>query len=368
MKKIVLAAIFILGAISAMAQEWKYSEEFKTDFWTNQDKGMDFVDCNGIKYDAWNALYCTRKNGIGSVVRIGSEPKTSGLYDKVARGVAAQRPRNGHSSTTSSRSGSVGTHNYNTSDSHIEWMHNRQAQIQAAREEAYRKKKMEEQQRKIAEDNRAQAVTAQTNAMLQPRTNARIQRDHWHASQGAAIAQLRARKSMVKVGPNFDKMKPKSTGSQQAARLRGSNKPRRFMAANNIRNTVRKPLTEVQRPNSSPVQKIKKLQQALHSKQQYQQNARQAVVVKKNGTAQKKSTAAHYSKNGMLVLDEHAYSSLGKDWNGDGFKPLPPPPAPVTKIKRKMTQEEYHNLIVIEMIEQRPLTPSEKNYYDNLTF
>lgn len=412
MKKLILTTAICLGAISVSAQGWVYSEELRTDVWTNQDKGMDYVDCSdGTKYDAWNALYCTRKNGIESVVRVGSRPNTSGLYDKVAAATRRSQPRNG-SSAKSSSSRSVGTYNYNTSDAHIQWARNRQAQIQAAREEAAYKKRMEDMQKKIADDNRAAAVTAQTNAALQVQTNARIQRDRWHATEGAAQAQQRARQAVVVQGPQFDKMKPQSTGSQQASRLRGANKPRRFMAPQNTnaRNTARKPMPAVQRSHTLSPQQRQELRQAILNRREQQRQKRLAIAEsQKSGS--KKSPAAYYDNKGRLVIDEHAYSSLGKnnvnnrgskpvpypkpttphspgarytsdgrlvldshahsslgqDWRSEDLKPLPAPPSAATRVRRKMTQEEYHNLVVIEMIDQRPLTPAEKEYYDNLS-
>ena len=411
MKKLILTTAICLGAISVSAQGWVYSEELRTDVWTNQDKGMDYVDCSdGTKYDAWNALYCTRKNGIESVVRVGSRPNTSGLYDKVAAATRRSQPRNG-SSAKSSSSRSVGTYNYNTSDAHIQWARNRQAQIQAAREEAAYKKRMEDMQKKIADDNRAAAVTAQTNAALQVQTNARIQRDRWHATEGAAQAQQRARQAVVVQGPQFDKMKPQSTGSQQASRLRGANKPRRFMAPQNTnaRNTARKPMPAVQRSHTLSPQQRQELRQAILNREQQRQKRLAIAESQKSGS--KKSPAAYYDNKGRLVIDEHAYSSLGKnnvnnrgskpvpypkpttpqspgarytrdgrlvlddhahsslgqDWRSEDLNPLPAPPSATTRVRRKMTQEEYHNLIVIEMIDQRPLTPSEKEYYDNLS-
>lgn len=412
MKKLILTTAICLGAISVSAQGWVYSEELRTDVWTNQDKGMDYVDCSdGTKYDAWNALYCTRKNGIESVVRVGSRPNTSGLYDKVAAATRRSQPRNG-SSAKSSSTRSVGSYNHNTSDAHIQWARNRQAQIQAAREEAAYKKRMEDMQKKIADDNRAAAVTAQTNAALQGQTNARIQRDRWHATEGAAQAQQRARQAVVVQGPQFDKMKPQSTGSQQASRLRGANKPRRFMAPQNTnaRNTARKPMPAVQRSHTLSPQQRQELRQAILNRREQQRQKRLAIAEsQKSGS--KKSPAAYYDDKGRLVIDEHAYSSLGKnnvnnrgskpvpypkpttpqspgarytrdgrlvlddhahsslgqDWRSEDLKPLPAPPSAATRVRRKMTQEEYHNLVVIEMIDERPLTPAEKEYYDNLS-
>lgn len=375
MKKLILSAIICLGAIPAVAQGWVYSDEFKTDVWTSQDKGLDFVDCNGTKYDAWNALYCTRTNGIESVQRLGSRVNTSGLYNKVARGVAAKKPRSS-SSAKYSNTRSVGSYNNQFENSQFRrW---RQEQIQAAREEEARRKRWEEMQRRIADDNRAAAVTAQTNAALQAQTNARIARDNWHATEGAALAQQRARQAMVKQGPQFDKMKPQSTGSQQASRLRGTNKPRRTMTYNpRPRNTARRVLPQVQRKApvlSAREQQLrqKQMQEALEMRKKRQIQARQlAINVAKMELqsrpqpsriliSQEKSKGWNSGK--PFVLSEHATSTLGQDWNSES---LTPKYAPSTK--RKMTAEERHNLIVIEMIDQRPLTPAEEKYYENLT-
>ncbi|GEM_PF-1755910 len=337
---------------------------------------------------------------------------TSGLYGKVARGVAAQRPRRNGSSAKSSSSRGVGTYNYNTSDAHIQWARNRQEQIKAAREKDAYEKKMMELQRKIADDNRAADVTAQTNAALQGQTNARIQRDRWHATEGAAQAQQRARQAVVVQGPQFDKMKPQSTGSQQASRLRGANKPRRVMATPTptARNTVRKPMPAVQRSHTLSPQQRQELRQAMLNRRE-QQHQKRLAIAESQKSGSKKSPAAYYDDKGRLVIDEHAYSSLGKnnvnnrgskpipypkpttpqspgarytsdgrlvldshahsslgqDWRSEDLKPLPAPPSAATRVRRKMTQEEYHNLVVIELIDQRPLTPAEKEYYDNLS-
>lgn len=361
MKRILTIAAVSLASLSATAQGWVYSEEFKTDFQTSQDKGLDFVNCKtGVKYDAWNALYCTRKNGIGSVARVGSRVNTSGLYGKVARAVAARRPGSS-SSSRSSTSRRVGNYNYNTSDAHINWVHERQAQIQAAKEEAAYKKKMEELQRKIADDNRAAEVTAQTNAALQVQTNARMARDRWHATQGAALAQQRARQAIVRHGSQFDEMKPQSTGSQQASRLRGANKPRRTMTYNpKPRNTARRILPQVIRKQRDPEADAINRQRgktfaANVAKMELQSRPQPSRIL----IDMEKSRGWNSGK--QFVLSEHAVSSLGKDWISVDLKPQYAP-----STKRKMTREDYHNLIAIEIIEQRPLTPAEEKYYDNL--
>lgn len=336
---------------------------------------------------------------------------TSGLYGKVAAAARRSKPRNG-SSANSSNSRGVGSYNYNTSDAHIQWSRNRQAQIQAAREAAAYKKRLEEMHKRIADDNRAAAVTAQTNAALQRQTDARIQSDQWHATEGAVQARQRARQAVVVQDPQFDKMKPQSTGSQQASRLRGANKPRRFMANSNpkARNTVRKPMPTVQRKHILTQQQRQELREAIHNRRE-QQRQRRIAMTESRKAGSRKTPAAHYDDKGRLVLDEHAYSSLGKnnvnnrgakpvpypkptvpkspgarytsdgrlvldkhahsslgqDWQSDDLKPLPAPPPATTRVRRKMTQDEYHNLVVIEMIEQRLLTPAEKEYYDNLS-
>lgn len=361
MKKMYLAVMLSLGILSATAQGWVYSEEFGTDFWGNPELEKDFIDCRngdrGDRIDAMQALQNTRKYGMYSVIRTGNHVNSSDIYNRVARGVAAQSSKRS-SSSASSGSRRVGTKNYNTSDAHIEWVRNRQAQIQAAREKDAHEKRMKQ----IAEDNRAAAITAQTNAMLQTQTNARIQRDQWHASQGAALAQQRARQAVVVQGPQFNNMKPRSTGSQQASRLRGANKPRRFMTEPKARNTVRKPMPSVQRHSQITEQQRQELQQAIRERRERQHALREAMAQRKKAQTSK-SPAAYYTTQGRLILDEHAYSSLGRDWGTIDLDPLPSPPP----IKRKMTAEEYHRLVTIEIIEQRPLTPAEEKFYENLT-
>lgn len=419
MKKLILTAAICLGTIMASGQGLNDGY-----FGLFTDVHNPEIDCNTGLRDDMMVQRCLTKDFISDDPNDSTRGadlttytyikpvNTSGLYGNVARGVAAQRLRRNGSSAKSSSTRSVGTNNYNTSDAHIQWARNRQAQIQAAREEAAYKRRMEEMQKKIADDNRAAAVTAQTNAALQGQTDARIQRDRWHATEGAAKAQQRARQAVVVQGPQFDKMKPQSTGSQQASRLRGANKPRRFMAPQNTnaRNTSRKPMPAVQRNHTLSPQQRQELRQAILNRREQQRQKRLAIAEsQKSGS--KKSPAAYYDDKGRLVIDEHAYSSLGKnnvnnrgskpvpypkpttpqspgarytgdgrlvldshahsslgqDWRSGDLEPLPAPPSAATRIRRKMTQEEYHNLVVIEMIDQRPLTPSEKEYYDNLS-
>lgn len=382
MKKLILSALISLGAITASGQKGLNDNYFGMFEYVDNPE----IDCSNGRHDALVVQRCMardfikqdKKRGIDLTTYTYVKPdNTSGLYNKVARGAAAQRPRSSSSAKYSSTR-KVGSYNYNTSDEHINWMRNRQEQIRAAREEAERRKRWEEMQRRIADDNRAAAVTAQTNAALQAQTNARIARDNWHATEGAALAQQRARQAMVKQGPQFDKMKPQSTGSQQASRLRGTNKPRRTMTYNpQPRNTARRVLPQVQRKKqvlSAREQQLrqKQMQQALEMRKKRQIQARQlAVNVAKMELqsrpqpsriliSQKKSKGWNSGK--PLVLSEHATSTLGKDWNTES---LTPKYAPSTK--RKMTAEERHNLIVIEMIDQRPLTPAEEKYYENLT-
>lgn len=419
MKKLILTAAICLETITASGQGLNdgyfglFTDEHNPEINCNTGLREDMVVQRCMTRDFINNDPDDPTRGADLTTYTYIKPvNTSGIYDKVAAGVRRSQPRNG-SSAKSSRSRGVGTYNYNNSIENMQWRRNRRAQIEAAREaEAYRKK-MEEMQRKIADDNRAAAVTAQTNAMLQVRTNARIQRDRWHATEGAAQAQQRARQAVVVQGPQFDKMKPQSTGSQQASRLRGANKPRRFMVPQNTnaRNTARKPMPAVQRSHTLSPQQRQELRQAILNRREQQRQKRLAIAEsQKSGS--KKSPAAYYDNKGRLVIDEHAYSSLGKnnvnnrgskpvpypkpttpqspgarytrdgrlvlddhahsslgqDWRSKDLKPLPAPPPAVTRVKRKMTREEYHNLVVIEMIDQRPLTPAEKEYYDNLSY
>lgn len=421
MKKLILIAAICIETITASGQGWQglndgYFGLFKDvhnpeiDCNTGLRENMVVQRCMARDFINNNPTDPTRGADLTTYTYI-KPVNTSGLYGKIAAAIRRSQPRNG-SSAKSASTRSVGSYNHNTSDAHIQWARNRQAQIQAAREEAAYKKRMEEMQRKIADDNRAAAVAAQTNAALQGQTNARIQRDRWHATEGAAQAQQRARQAVVVQGPQFDKMKPQSTGSQQASRLRGANKPRRFMAPQNTnaRNTARKPLPAVQRSHTlSPLQR-QELRQAILNRRE-QQRQRRLAIAESQKSGSKKSPAAYYDDKGRLVIDEHAYSSLGKnnvnnrgskpvpypkpttpqspgarytrdgrlvlddhahsslgqDWRSEDLNPLPAPPSATTRVRRKMTQEEYHNLIVIEMIDQRPLTPSEKEYYDNLS-
>lgn len=370
MKKLILTTLIGFGATVASGQGLNDGY-----FGMFTDVHNPEIDCNAGPRDVMMTQRCMtrdfinnnpsdRTRGIDLTSYTYRVPdNTSGLYGKVARGVAAQRPKRNGSSAKSSGSRSVGSYNYNTSVANMQWRRDRQAQINAAREKAAYEKRMRELQKKIANDNRAAAVTAQTNAALQEQTNARIQRDRWHASEGAALAQQRARQAMVVQGPQFDKMKPQSTGTQQASRLRGANKPRRVMATRN--NTARKSMPPVQRNHTLSQQQREELRQAIRNRMEKQRQLRLAEAGKQKA-ASKKTPAAYYDNNGRLVLDKHAHSSLGKDWQGESFTTLPAPP-PVTKVRRKMTQQEYHNLIVIEMIDQRPMTQAEKNHYDNLS-
>lgn len=384
MKKTILIAIISIGAITASGQKGLNDDYFGMFTDVNNPE----IDCSSGSHDAMVIQRCMARDFIKQDKRRGIDlttytyvkpDNTSGLYNKVARGVAAQRPKRSASSAKSSSTRRVGSYNYNTSDEHINWMRNRQEQIRAANEEAARRKRWEEQQKRIADDNRAAAVTAQTNAMLQAQTNARIARDNWHATEGAALAQQRARQAMVKQGPQFDKMKPQSTGTQQASRLRGTNKPRTAVAYKpQPRNTARRILPQVKRKRvalSPAMQKRRQeqMQKALEMRKQRQMQARQMAVNMAKMELQSRPQPSRilidmeaskgWNSGKQLVLSEHATSSLGKDWKSPSFKPEYAP-----SIKRKMTAEERHNLIVIEMIDQRPMTPAEEKYYENLTF
>lgn len=374
----------ILGAGDVNAQGYTGWDGARS----NQDRGNDYVDCStGYREDmaAWRCMNQdwfreadpngTFDNNDWTVV-YGKMPTKSGIYGKVAAASAASRPRRSSSSSSSSvkrvlNNGQkvyTGTKSSYFSAESKAWRAQRQAQIQAAREEAAARKREEERQRRIADDNRAAAVEAATNARLQQETNQAIASYQYHATQGARRAQQMARNASTVKGPQFAKHKQQSTSTQQASRLRGANKPRRVMKAQpqvQARNTAR------------PVLKPVKRSAAVHYNDPVYKkrvNAYEAMMAKKELAMRpqpsriliSKEKNKEWNSGKPFLLDEHASSSLGQDWKSDDFKPLPMPPEPVTRVKRKMTAEDYHKLVVIEMIDQRPLTPEESAYYDNL--
>lgn len=378
MKKKILASVLVLGSLATFGQKGLNDGYFGM----FTDEINPEIDCSTGSHDVMMIQRCMTRDFIDNDSKDKTRginlqtytyvvpDNTSGLTYKVARGIAAQRPRRS-SSSSGYKSYRVG--NYNNAVENAHFAAERRAQMEAARREAERRRRWEEQQRKIAEDNRAAAVTAQTNALLQGQTNARIASDQWNATEGAKLAQQRARQAMVKPGAQFDRMKPKSSGSQQASRLRGYNKPRRVMAAKPVkRNTARRALQPVNRKTSklsAHEQQLRQqhLQRAIEMRKKRQLQLRNSQVTAQNQKQAKKSVAkknpaAYYNKDTKLVLDSHAQSSLGKDWGSIDLKPVYAP-----SVKRKMTEEERHKLIVIEMIDQRPLTAAEEKYYENLT-
>ena len=352
MRNINLVTLFIVLIVSlcCSAQEWQYSEEFNTDFWTGySDMTKDYVDCSGKSMNAMDAFVCTKKHGIGSVVHKSAIYGTSGLYNKVAAAVEAQRPKKSIGATSKSK---TGTYNYQTSDSHIQWLADRNRSIQEAKEQEAERKRRE----KYEDDMRAAQAEAQANAVLQVETNRRIRNDRWNATEGAALAQQRVKSSIKTRGPQVSGKHSQMTAQQRAGLLRRQNKPRRIMANNTPRNQVRTTLAPVRRTAISTQKQRDMLRRAMFAKAQQRKNKRNGKVVEVGGT--------------KFFLSDNATSTLGQDWTSDDFKPLPPPPPakPATGTQvRKMTQAEYHHLIVAEMIEQRPLTPAELKYYQKLT-
>lgn len=331
MKKTILIALAGLGALTASGQGLNDGY-----FGMFEDGNNPEIDCNTGLRDVMVVQRCMARDFIdtdkggsrGADLNTYTYRKpnnTNGISDGVWRAYMAQRPKRSNSSAGSSGSAStrrVGTSNYNTSDAHIQWVRNRQEQIRAAREEGARRKRIEDMRRRIADDNRAAAVTAQTNAMLQGQTNARIASDHWHANQGAVVAQQRARQAVVAPGAQFERLKPKSTGSQQASRLRGVNRPRRTMGQ--PRNTVRQQLPPVQRtrPQMTP-ERAAMLKKALmvRAELRRQDAARQRL---KNYCG--------------FVLDPHAVPTTGQDW----YVPINTPRIPDREIK---TSDYYDELL-----------------------
>lgn len=355
----------ILGiALCAGAQGWTYSPEFGTDFWSNQpQQDVQFVNCNTGSRSVQSTAICMRQdgaNGFDNPIFITSKmTNTTGLSGKVARGVAAARPRTGTTSTrtsTTSRPTSAKqaqrmgkNYNYQTSDAHRAWLADKRERQLQAQKEAAEKKRREQLARRIADDNRAAAVTAQTNAMLQHQTDRRIARDHYHATEGARQAQERARQAHRLVGPQFAQSAPKSSGKDKARMLRGQNKPRRVMyPQTQKRNTARATLPQVER------QPLPQERAALLKK---------ALMVRAELRRQKKAEKAYAEYQG-IKLDNNAVSTLGKDWNSIGTGPLAPPPTTRTTL----THEEMHKMMIDEFLSPNYMTPEEyrRMYLDEM--
>lgn len=352
MKRNLLLIIGFISTVICFAQGWQYSSEFNTDVWTGySDMSKDYIDCSGKSMNAMDAYVCTKKYGIEAVQHKNVHSVT-GLSGKVAAGVKAQRPKNSRSIPSK---GKTGSYNYQTSDAHRKWVADRNRSIQ----EAKNRQIEHDRQEKYEEDMRAAQAEAQANATLQVETNRRVQNDRWNANQGAALALQRANNSIRPRGPQVSARNNRMTAQQRVGLLKRQNKPRRIMGNNTPRNKVRPVLAPIRRTAVSTQQQRDMLHRAILAKAhqtKQMQNQRAGKVVRVGGT--------------KFFLSDHATSTLGQDWTSEDLKPLPaPPPAkPATGTQgRKMTQAEYHHLIVAEMIEQRPLTPAELKYYQNIT-
>ncbi len=352
MKRNLLLIIGFISTVICFAQGWQYSSEFNTDVWTGySDMSKDYIDCTGNSMNAMDAYVCTKKYGIGAV-RHKNVHSVKGLSDKVAAGIESQRPKKSHGTTSK---GKTGSYNYQTSDTHREWVAARNRNIQEVKKHEEERKRQE----KYEDDMRAAQAEAQANAALQTETNRRIRNDRWNANQGAALAQQRVNNSIRIKGPQMSTRNNRMTAQQRVDLLKRQNKPRRIMVNKTPRNKVRPTLAPVQRTAKSTQQQRDMLHRVILAKAyqaKQRQNKKTGKVVKVGGT--------------KFFLSDHATSTLGQDWTSEDLKPLPaPPPAkPTTGTQiRKMTQAEYHHLIVAEMIEQRPLTPAELKYYQHLT-
>lgn len=358
MKKIFTAILSIVPLL-ACAQGWKYSERFRTDVWTGYvDRDIEVVDCSTGPHEIRPMYQCFRQDaasGLSYGYMIKSQKTNiNGLTDKVARGVAAARPKRSSSSYYSSgrrssySTGRAGTsYNHATSQSHIDWVHQKQAERQEAIRRAQEKKRREEIRRRIEDDNRAAAVTAATNARLQGETNRRIQKDYYNANEGAYQAQQRARQAHKIVGPQFQRKK--TSNAERAKMLRGQNKPRRIMyPRRQPQNVARKQLAQVERKQLSPQQQ-KMLKRALMVR---------AELRRKNAAERK------WAEYKGIKLSDGAVSTLGKDWNSEGLTTGPLAPPPTTRVSVKTKYEEPKWLTDIKnmrkMLGAPPLTSHEE--------
>lgn len=361
--RMVIFALCISAATMVMADDPGFGL-YQADFspFTGQDKGNDFVDCSGKTGNAYWALKCTRQNGIESVHHK-SVTAPTGLTGKVTARVNASSPRSG-----SSAKGRVGSYNYQTSDAHLAWVAERNARLAEQRQRDAEAKARREHERRIADDNRAAAVEAETNARLQVQTDRAIARDHWHANQGAQQAQQRARSAHKMQGPQLASSQNRMSNAQKASMLRQGN-PRRLYQKPRV--TYRS-LPPVRRTQVSQAQ-LQAQRLAMQRKAEYV--AKQRELARKRQEELARATAAkkaeiekRYADNRQIVaigrskvafkLSSNASSSLGKDWKTVS---LTTPPIPERK---KMTEEDWHRLKVIEIIENRPMTPAEKAYFD----
>lgn len=339
-------------SMSCYGQGWTYSDQFRTDFWTGPvDYKVETVDCSTGKHGTRNIGTCMRQdvaNGLsnGTVLKQ-FVPKTGGLSKKIATGVAAQRPRRTSASTSRITASSMSearrtgkNYNYSTSKQHQKWKAQKRAQ-QANAQERRRQKAI---QRKIADDNRAAAVTATINSQLQGDVDRRIQNDYYNAGKGAVAAQGRARDALRTVGPQYKKQQ--TTGKQHAQLLKGQNKPRRVMyPQNQPKNTVRKQLPPVKRTSLNVMQETL-LKKALTDSAEARQKAENEKA---------------WNEYKGIKLSDNAVSTLGKDWNSDDFKsgPLAPPPSHPRPTYVEPEWLTKHKEMLI-MLGEPPLTKDEE--------
>ena len=352
---IVLCAAVTTAIAPCQAQGWRYDERFKTDFLTSSvDREIEVVNCNTGSREMRAIGICMRQDvadGMRNPVVLQSHRvKTDGLYNKVSRGVAAARPNRTSSSsrfTANSMSEARKTgknYNHSTSAAGRAW----RAKMAAERQESIRReqerRRQEKIRKKIADDNRAAAVTAATNARLQGETNRRIQNDYYNANEGAYLAQQRARQAHRTVGPQF-KRQETSSGSDRAKLLRRQNKPRRVMyPQRQPQNTVRKPLAQVERKQLSPEQEVM---------------LKRALMVRAE-LRRKKAAEKKRDEYKGIKLSDSAVSTLGKDWSSDDFKtgPLAPPVHVRSQYKEPAWLTQHKDRL--ELLGQPPLTTDEE--------
>ena len=346
MRKLFLMLAMALGAGAAQA-EWYYSEEFHTDFWRDSpadDKStaVQYVDCNGLR-SMQVAQQCMRQDwmthGVNLTMVKGHAVNTSGLRGKVAARVAASRPGSG------SQKGRAGTsYNYQTSDAHQRWVQQKWERQEAARQADAEKKRQAAIAQKIADDNRAAAVEAATNAALQQRTNQAIARDYYNANEGAAAAQQRARRAVRRVGPQYAAQRPRSTGAAKARTLRGQNKPRRVMHPQR-RNTARPALPAVQRRPCIDPERAAMIRKALFVREELRRKAAQERLAQKRREAQRRAMAYK-----GFTLDPNAVPTTGNDWDSPDVGPGPLAPPPVTAVKPPVTEDQRMQQLLDEML------------------
>lgn len=347
MKRITTIIAAVVAALSAQAQNWVYSEEFGTDFLGAQtdfdvhDTQMQSgLDVNMAMQNTMRKAWQTRGQ---AYIGAGS---TKVNANKIAAAVNAARPRTTSSSvSTSTKSRRVGNYNYNTTAEAAEWRRQRALERQEAARRAAEKKRLEAIQRKIADDNRAAAVTASTNARLQAETNRRMANDRYHAGAGAVAAQQRARRAVRYVGPNFSALTPQMTAEEKAGILRRRAKPRRTMAA--ARNQTRQRFAPVKRAAATEAQLARRaqwLKTAQEQRRKEREEQRKRYMASK--MVNEKDNLKRLQKDEVLVnkafvLGPHAHSTLGRDW-GNGGPSLTPPPVPkypVDPATRRKNQE-----------------------------